>query len=560
MIAILNKILTILTVREKKQWALFTGLTLVISIADIASLAFLLYIIHFYTQPIDAIHTFTPFLGESTTRALFNRSSLLLISLFFVLFSLKNLAAYLIHSWQTRFVHQVASRISRNNMLHYLEGNYADYIHTDSSVFTRIISLQPLEFCQHVLSPLQQVFTETVLILLSIVAILLFNAQLFLLLLIILLPPVIIAGWLTKRKLHTARNYIKNSRTGMWQRLHESISGFVESNIYDRNEYFTERYAITQHDLNLHQSSLQSLQALPARLAEVFAVFGLLILMAISSWFGNGQYTTQIVTLGAFIAAAYKIIPGIARILNATGQIRTYSFTITDLVKQNKPAETQPVNNPMPPISSISFEQVGFTYDHHPVLDNFSCQLQPGDLVGIDGHSGKGKTTLLNILLGFISPQTGQIRINQQPVNSLQRKQYWQQIAYVKQQPFFIYDSLLANITLNGQQHHEQRLHKALDIAGISEWLPKLPAGINTQLTENGKNISGGQRQRIALARALYKEANVLILDEPFSELDEKAEEKLLHHLQQLATTGKIIILITHNKKSLQICNKIITL
>lgn len=560
MIAFLNKILAILTDSEKKQWTLFTGLTLVISMADIASLALLLFIVHFYTQPVDAIHTFTPFLGKTTTLALFNRSSLLLITLFFVVFSVKNLAAYLIQSWQTRFVHQVASRISRNNMLHYLEGNYADHIHTDSSVFTRIISLQPLEFCQHVLSPLQQVFTETVLILLSVVAILLFNAQLFLLLLLMLLPPVILAGWFTKRRLHAARHYIKNSRTDMWQRLHESIAGFVESNLYHRNEFFTQRYATAQQDLNLHQSSLQSLQALPSRLAEVFAVFGLLIVMAISSWFGKGQYTSQIVTLGAFIAAAYKIIPGIARIQNAIGQIRTYSFTINDLVQLNKPFEKQPVNNLLPPITSISFEQVGFTYDHHPVLDDFSCHLVPGDLVGIDGPSGKGKTTLLTILLGFMSPQTGQIRINQQPVNSLQRKQYWQQIAYLKQQPFFLYDSVLANITLNGQQYHEQRLHKALDMAGISEWLARMPDGLQTRLTENGRNISGGQRQRIALARALYKEANVLILDEPFSELDEKAEEKLLVHLQQLAASGKLILLITHNKKSLLACNRIITL
>lgn len=560
MTAILNKVLTILTGREKKQWAWLTGLTLIISIADIASLAFLLFIIHFYTQPIDAIHLFTPFLGETTAKALFNRSSLLLITLFFFVFGLKNLAAYLVNSRQTRFVHQAASRISRYNMLQYLQGNYADFIHTDSSVFTRTISLQPLEFCQHVLLSLQQVFTETVLILLSIIAILLFNAQLFLLLLIILLPPVILAGYITKRKLHTARNYIKTSRTSMWQRLHESISGYVESNIYDKNSFFAERYATAQQDLNLHQASLQSLQALPARLAEVFAVFGLLVLMAISGWWGNGQYATQIVTLGAFIAAAYKIIPGIARILNATGQIRTYSFTINDLVHNNKPTEKQSSQNTLPPISSISFEQVGFRYDQHTVLDNFSCQFQQGDLIGIDGHSGKGKTTLLNMLLGFMGPQAGRILINQQPANDLQRKQYWPQIAYVKQQPFFIYDSLLANITLNGRQHDEQRLHKALDIAGISEWLPRLPAGIHTLLTENGKNISGGQRQRIALARALYKEASVLILDEPFSELDERSEEKLLFHLQQLAAAGKIIILITHNKKSLQACNKIIPL
>jgi ABC-type multidrug transport system fused ATPase/permease subunit len=562
-ISILTKTLAVLTDREKKQWARLTGLTLVISIADIGSLALLLYIIHFYTQPVDAVNTFTPSLGKSIAQWLFNRSSIILITLFFILFTLKNAAAYLIQTWQTRFVHQVASRISRNNMLQYLEGNYADYIHKDSSQFTRSISLQPLEFCQHVLAPMQQAFTEAVLIVLTIAAILVFNAQLFLLLLIILLPPVIVAGWFTKRKLHKARNYIKSSRTHMWQHLHESIAGFVESNIYDKNEFFTDRYATAQQALNMHQSSLQSMQALPARLAEVFAVFGLLVLIAISHGWGNGQYATQIVTLGAFMAAAYKIIPGIARILNNTGQIRTYSFTIHELVQKNKTVDQQPTDNTPQPIHSITFEQVGFTYEHTPVLNHFSCQLQAGDLIGIDGQSGKGKTTLVNILLGFITPHAGQVYINQQATTSGQRKQYWQQIAYVKQQPFFMYDTLLANITLNGQHYHVQRLLKTLDTTGISEWLSRAgagPDGINTLLTENGKNISGGQRQRVALARALYKDANVLILDEPFSELDEKAEEKLLHFLQQLAAGGKIIILITHNKKSLAACNKIIPL
>jgi len=557
---ILTKTRAVLNPYEKKQWAWLTGLTLLISIADIGSLAFLLYIIHFYTQPVDAVSTFSPFVGKAAAQWLFNRSSLILITLFFFVFSVKNLAAYLIQARQTRFVHAVAARISRNNMLQYLEGNYGDYIHTDSSVFTRIISLQPLEFCQHVLASFQQVFTETVLIVLSITAILLFNAQLFLLLLIVLLPPVMLAAWLTKRKLHRARDYIKNSRTTMWQHLHESISGFVESNIYEKNDFFTGRYAAAQQMLNKHQADLQSLQALPSRLAEVFAVFGLLVLIAISNSWANAQYATQMVTLGAFIAAAYKIIPGIARMLNAIGQIRTYAFTLQGLVQDNHIAGKQPDDHQQQPIHAISFEGIGFSYDHKPVLDNFCCQLQTGDMVGIDGHSGKGKTTLLNILLGFISPQTGRVLINQQPTSTLQRKQYWPQIAYVKQQPFFMYDTLLANITLNDEQYNEERLQHALDSSHISAWLPTLPAGINTRLTENGKNISGGQRQRIALARALYKEANVIMLDEPFSELDEKAEESLLQHLQQLAASGKIIILITHNKKSLQACNKIITL
>jgi ABC-type multidrug transport system fused ATPase/permease subunit len=558
-IAIFIKTISVLTAREKKQWARLTVLTLFISLADIASLALLVYIIHFYTQPVDAVSFFVPVLGEPLAKTLFNRSSLLLITLFFVVFSLKNLGAWLVHNRQTRFVHQVAARISRNNMMQYLNGNYASYVQTDSSVLTRTISLQPLEFSQHVLAPLQQLFTEVVLIVLAIAAILLFNAQLFLVLLLVLLPPVFLTAWLTKKKGNAARHYIKTSRTSMWRHLQESIAGFVESNIYNRNRFFTDRYATSQQLLNNHQADLQSLQALPARLTEVFAVFGLLVLIALTTWWQQGHYATQVVTLGAFMAAAYKIIPGIARILNATGQIRTFSFTIHDLVQQ-QPVEKQKTPAAVQPIQSISFDKVTFQYEHKPVLNNFSCQMQSGELIGIDGHSGKGKTTLINILLGFISPQAGEICIDQQPAESLKRKQYWQQIAYVKQQSFFMYDTVLANITLNDEPQNEQRLQQALELTGITSWLPALPAGINTVLTENGKNISGGQRQRIALARALYKNAGVLILDEPFSELDEKAEEQLIQHLQQLAARGKIVLLITHNRKSLNSCNRVISI
>lgn len=283
-------------------------------------------------------------------------------------------------------------------------------------------------------------------------------------------------------------------------------------------------------------------------------MLGLLALIAISQWLQQGHFTIQLVTLGAFMAAAYKVIPGIARIINAVGQIRTFSFTTHNLVQQPS-GEKHATDIPANTIQSITFDQVSFNYEHKPVLHNFSCSLQAGELIGIDGHSGKGKTTLINILLGFCTPQGGQLLINNIPLNNL--KQYWPQIAYVKQQPFFMYDTVLANITLNAQHLHAQQLQQALELTGITT---SLPAGIDTMLTESGKNLSGGQRQRIALARALYKNASVLILDEPFSELDEKAEEQLLLNLQQLANSGKMIVLITHNKRSLQKCSKIISL
>ncbi len=546
--------MAVLTLDEKKRLAWLTLLIVFISIVDVASLALLVYIINFYAQPGSIAHP------SWLPQWLFNRQSSALIALFFVFFALKNYGGYLIYKAQYLFVYGVASRISRHNLLYYLEGKYNDYVSTDTATHVRKINLQPQEFAQHVLAGIQQNITEITLILFTITAILIFNAKLFLLLMVLLLPPVFITAWFTKRRSVEAREFIRSSREEMWQHLHESITGYVESNIYDKNDFFVNRYAGSQQILNKHLSILQAIQGMPARLAEVFAIFGLLALISITSLFGNIHYGTEIVTLGAFIAAAYKIIPGIARLLNTRGQIRTYSFTVDDLVKE-KNAERLPANTkPTKKIHSISGDHISFNYGKTNILDNLRFDIQPGDLVGIQGDSGKGKTTLLNILLGFLPAEKGELRINGAATSAAERQAYWPHIAYVKQQPFIIYDSLLANITLETAAYDDQQLNKAIDIAGLTELVKKSPDGIKKIITENGKNISGGQRKRIALARALYKDADLVILDEPFSELDEAAEEQLLSHFKQLAQQGKMIILITHNRKSLAACNKLITL
>ncbi len=301
------------------------------------------------------------------------------------------------------------------------------------------------------------------------------------------------------------------------------------------------------------------MQGVPTRLAEVFAVFGLLALISINHLSGHGQ-GAGFVTLGAFLAAAYKIIPGIARILNLNGQMRAYAYTIDHLIRKRK---TQP--NPEPAtspgkISSIAFRDVSFRYDQPYILRNLNLQIEAGSFLGIEGNSGRGKNHLANILLGFLTPERGEVLFNGKKMEHQERRDYWKKIAYIKQQPFILHDSLLTNITLDEDVAEEQRLVQILQVSGLDAVVDQLPGGIDTLIAENGKNISGGQRQRIAIARALYKEADVYILDEPFSELDEGSEERLLGYFRQLAIEGKIVILITHNKKSLSWCNTVISL
>ena len=201
MLALIRKITVVLTPRERGRLILLTVMDTIGSVADIAGLALLLWVIRLYTEA--GPHSLWP------------------IGLFFLLFGIKNWLSFLIYSAQARLRYRVASRISRQNLLYYLEGDYSGYAHTDSAVHVLKIAQQPIEFGQFVLGGLQQSITEATLIGVTVVAVLLFNAQLFLLLLVLLLPPIVLTGYLAKRRLHTARMYIKSSRDVMWQHLQE---------------------------------------------------------------------------------------------------------------------------------------------------------------------------------------------------------------------------------------------------------------------------------------------------------------------------------------------------
>jgi ABC-type bacteriocin/lantibiotic exporter with double-glycine peptidase domain len=550
---IIQRTIASLNSKERKQLSRLTLFQALISIADIGSLILLLALIQLYTAPVQTGHEPSLY---AAGRHLMDIHYLLPILLFMVLFLLKNTLAYLAVKMQYNYVYRVASRISLANMRSYLNGSYTDYVQTDPSVSMNCISNLPIQFCQYLLAGLQQMFTEFTVTSVAILAILIFNAKLFLLLLAIIIPPLLIAAYVTRKKLKTARSQVKDNAEKSTQYLQEALQGYIESNIFSKKDFFANRYTARQQRLNNYLAQLQISQALPSRFVEVFAVAGLLILIIVNKY--ADHTATEIVNIGAFMAAAYKIIPGITRIAALSAQMRTYAFTLND-ISTDTDAVIEPYNHVHEKISSIEFKDVSFSYKGNEVLNHFNMQLKAGDLVGISSASGRGKTTLINILLGFLKPDSGQILINEVILGADERKQYWQDITYVKQQHFLIHDTILHNITLEEEHYDEARLNKVIAAAGLETFINVFPEGINKVISDNGKNISGGQRQRIALARALYRNTAVILLDEPFSELDKDSERSILQYLQSQAAAGKIVILITHNPASLEYCTKTIS-
>jgi ABC-type multidrug transport system fused ATPase/permease subunit len=547
---ITSAILSILNQQEKMKMCTHIILDLVIGILDIAFLGFLLLVINFYTTD-SGSNNLLHF------QSLFNKNSLLLISIFFMLFSLKNWLGYRISKSRDFFFYNVASRLSKRNMWHYLKDDYNKFVTVDSSVYIRKISQQPIEFSNYILTNVQQVVSQSVLIFFTIIGILFYHPALFLSLFLLLLPPVILLAFFIKRKLKYVRSSSKITSQLTLQYLKESLSGYIESNVYNKNDFFSDRYYRYQRQLNENIATMQTLQGLPPRLIEVFAVLGFFILIAINRS-SMDTHAIGLLDIGVFMAASYKIIPGIVKILNSAGQIKTYEFVLDDLSAGLSVDDRTDI--PKTNIHSIAFKQVGFNYKDHQVLKNLSFEITPGDFVGISAPSGVGKTTIINLLLGFLEQGNGAISINHATANSSVRQQYWSRISYVKQQPFLINDSILKNVTLTDEIYDPVKLVDTLNFSGFSGIIDQYAEGIDKQITENGKNISGGQRQRLMLARALYHDFDLLILDEPFGEIDDAAEKEILNKIKLLAKKGKMIIMVTHNMASLSLCNKIISL
>ena len=528
-------------------------LDILISFIDILSLALLLWIIHFYIEPGKAI------IPAWLPEWMISRDSAWFIILFTLLFALKNLLAYLVSKYHYRFISNVASRLSENKLAQYQHDSFSTFIQTDSSVHIRNINYYPIEFCQFLLSGLQQIITQLALILITIAAILIFNAKLFLLLLCILLPPTIVVFYFIKKRLSKSKQLIQSSNEHSYRYMLDALKGYVESNVYNRNEFFRNRYSQARSQFSRQLFDSLALQSLPGRMIEVFAVMGLCILILIAKWWGNTDSNT-LITIGAFMVAAYKIIPGLVKLINAGGQMKAFESSMTELEKTSATETLTKENLLNSEIGSIEFDSVDFEYDRQPVLSGFSMQISKGDFVGIRGQSGRGKTTILNLLLGFLQPTSGEIRLNGKQQSCEDLKKYWPSIAYTRQQGFFIHDTILRNITLEENGGDAKKLNEALTISGLDKMLEKIQEGTNKIITENGKNISGGQQQRISIARALYKDASLILLDEPFNELDDEAVGLLLDHFRKLAASGKTVVMITHDKKSLSYCNKIISL
>jgi ATP-binding cassette subfamily C protein CydD len=228
-------------------------------------------------------------------------------------------------------------------------------------------------------------------------------------------------------------------------------------------------------------------------------------------------------------------------------------------MKQTSPSTVSPAPPSRPP--SIRFENVSF---FHPgsdqlVLDNASFTIAAGESVVLVGPSGIGKSTLLGLLLGRLAPTHGQITIDNRPLTDIDPQEWLRSITSVPQNPFMFSSSVKDNIALSNRSASTDQIHNALDLALASEFVAELPLGIDSRIGEEGATLSGGQRQRLAIARAVLRDAPLVLLDEFTAHLDPITEREMISSLGGFLE-NRTAVIVAHREATLSLADRILEL
>jgi ATP-binding cassette subfamily B protein len=255
---------------------------------------------------------------------------------------------------------------------------------------------------------------------------------------------------------------------------------------------------------------------------------------------------------------SWAMLQHIDGLINDYGQL-SEAFTIFDeknLVKENNQLQNLKITNPQ-----IIFENVNFKYSENLVLENFSLTINSAQKIGLVGHSGAGKSTLVNLLLKIFINYTGKITINQQCLTKINNDDLRSNIAVIPQDPALFHRSIFENIAYGNPNASKDEVIESAKKAHIHEFISSLANGYDTLVGERGVKLSGGQKQRIAIARALLKNASILILDEATSSLDSKTESEIQQSILEILKLKNItVIAIAHRLSTIKNMDRIIVL
>ena len=345
--------------------------------------------------------------------------------------------------------------------------------------------------------------------------------------------------------------------------VNQILNAFIEVKLYKKSKFFTKEF---KDSITREFGAIKYLDVLN-KLPKIFIELLLVLIFFASILFIiklNINLNLVIPYLALYFVAALRIYPSISNIILNRLALISGKISITKITKEfidsNKDVdiETEKYSNIFKFKDKIKFENVFYGFKgRKPILENINFKINKNDFIGIIGETGSGKSTLIKLMMGFITPSKGKIIIDEDNL-AIIRNDFQSIIGYVPQNFYLIDDTILKNIIFGDYEDNINidKINKILKEVSLEKFVGNLPDKLNTIVGSDGKQISGGQAQRLAIARALYQEPELIIFDEATNALDEKTELEIIENINKIKK-DKTIILITHKPKLLENCNRI---
>jgi ABC-type multidrug transport system fused ATPase/permease subunit len=481
-----------------------------------------------------------------------------------ILFVIKFLFSLLNNYFITNYCLDVDRKIKKKILLKLSQQDYLDYIKFNSSYyFNKFINISA-QFSNSVLMNLLSLISNIIICTGIIIFLFYLNFSLTLIFSTVFLITYTFLYFISKKKIENLGLEINNNNKKIFKHLREVLDDFKSSYIYDNFFFYIKKLDEITSTINRKILIKRMLIILPKHMIEllILVAFIVLIILTNSKSFSE-NLNVVIITFGL---SSLRLIPS----------INSINISLLELKFSNKPTdelydflvylpEKKGITTSLKSIDSfenIKFENVSLNYSNANsdinIIKNINFDIVKGDFVGILGKSGSGKTSILNLITTLINPTSGKILINGSDISNINLKSYRNLISFISQDQFILDDTIKNNITLASNfPFDEKKFLEAIEKAKVNNFVCNLPRKFETLMGDKGAFFSGGQIQRIIIARSIYNEKQIHILDEATNALDKQNQLEIFEDMKK-NLSNKTVIIVTHDKDLKNYFNKII--
>lgn len=496
-----------------------------------------------------------------------------------IIFCVKSYVSWRVQSYVFIFSSKQKVKLTTRLVHAYLFAPYTFYLSkTSSSIIQNVVNETNHFFTS--LSTLLTTASNIIIIFCLAVLLFLTNSIALIVLLFLTIPLFWLLNHFKSQVMRWGKQ-LSDSSEEIIRQVNHGLGGIKETRIIGCGLHFEDLIAEQAEIYSNASGEFYSFKLSPRILIETVLVIFLVGFTSVFLIFTQQDIGELASVLSIFALASFRLIPAFTNLANGINQLRSSSYAInkiysdlkdleaikTDrfsdlLIQQNstdKLSENSSSEREITFTQKIVLERVSYSYPNTTeiALENISLTIPKGQSIALIGKSGAGKTTLVDVILGLLIPQTGDILVDDRSVYDNLRS--WQNlIGYIPQSIYLIDDTIEKNIAFGVPEHliDPQKLHKAIKAAQLAEVIDALPDGVKTMVGERGVRLSGGQRQRVGIARALYHEREILVLDEATAALDNETESLVTEAIKSLSGT-KTMIIIAHRLTTVEHCDRI---